>query len=223
MSANDEIKDLRAERDALEDNALIRSRRALATIKGTEDVAQDTLSTLQSQGEQLAATELKAREMDANTQKNYIESKKVKKYGKFLNFSFTTFLNRKKKKIDKDFDKAISEIETSAGKDKVKQRERILAEQIRKEQKMRNELSVSNASAPAKTASIPHHEKTEKEREIDRNLKEISMVTKNLGKMAMDMSDELDVQKVNISKIGALNKHAEETLTRSEAKIEKYT
>lgn len=220
MSASDEIKDLHAERDALEDDALIRTRRALATIKGTEGVAQETLSTLQSQGEQITSTERKAREMDANTQKNYIESKKVKKYGKFLNFSFTTFFNRKKKKIDRDFDDTILGIESTAQKDKIKQRERILTEQLQKEQKMRKELSKPRA----KEAEIaPAPEKTEKETEIDGNLRDISAVTKNLGKMALDMSDELDAQKVKISKIGALNKHAEATLVRSEAKIEKYT
>lgn len=220
MSANDEVSELKAERDALEDDALLRTRRALTTIKNTEGIAQDTLSTLQTQGEQLTIIEEKSRMVNANTQLNYEKTKDVKKYGKFFNFSFTTFLNRKKKKIDREYTHEMATIAKEAEDDKLKQRQRIIEDQLRQEKKVKKELTKSKDKADE--SRLPKEE-TEKGLEIDRNLNEISNMTKNLTDMALGMSRELDDQKVTLAKVGAHNKHAEQTLERSEKKIEKYS
>lgn len=220
-AGEEDIQDMIDERSALTDEALQSTRNALSKIHETQAVGEDTIMTLQSQGEQLTSTEQRMKEVDANAQLNYDKSKKVKKYGNLFNFSFTTFFNRKKKKVDMDYQDDLKAISRGEQDLRQQQRQRILDsdEEMRKK--------IAKDAPPQKKALLSAKEEkpvsSGKEQEMDENLNQISHVARSLTKMARDMGDELDEQNITLQKIEAEGRHVEGTLDRSVAKIEKYS
>lgn len=204
MEEDPALREIMLESRAVQQDTRISTENSVRILKQTMVVADETSNTLLQQGEQLDRIDEKAQEADANATDSYKSSKDLHKYKGFLPISLTNAF--------KGGDKRGKDAELAKANKKLDQEEVRL-------QRLEARTGPSMASAGA-AAGAAYEDETE--REIDRNLDDISAGLDHLTQQAVAMNTELKRQNVTIKRIEATTEHTDYTLNSANRKISEF-
>jgi len=111
---DEEIREMRRQRDKLEDQSLATSRSALSRLRETEAVGNTTVKQLKSQGDQLRNAEGTAKEAKSYADESHRLAKDIKRHDHIFALKFTNLFNRKNKKNEKEYQKRQADIDSRA-------------------------------------------------------------------------------------------------------------
>jgi len=221
---DEEIMEMRRQRDKLEDSSLATSRSALSRLRETEAVGQTTVKQLKSQGDQLKNAEGTAKEAKAYADQSHKLSKDIERHDHFLAFKWTNPFNRKKKRMEKEYQKKQAEIESRASGLHYADDERKRGEEEEEtpEEEEDKENSKKSGKGKKKAPVAPPKAYLTKEEEYQDNLDEISSGVQNLKGMSLEMNEELNEQDVTLDSLGNTVDSTNKSLEHSNKIIKKF-
>lgn len=183
------------------------ARTAARTIQETVIVAERTTATLKQQGEQLEKIEGMAASADAHADDAYKSARELHKYKGWFPFSLKQmFTGGRKKAQDSELHAINKRLEKEA---------KHFAKDAHE-----NPIITTSDFGDGRRRSTMHSDAVE--REINKNLEDISQGLDVLKQQGLEMQRELVVQKTTVAKIEARTAHTEYTLDSANRKVHDF-